>query len=115
MPNNWQFRTEIKDSKIHGHGRFAMEDIPKGTTVVTLEGPALLKEQAPKKMRVSDTHNMDCEDSYVNHNEDANLTLVDTKITITVEKTFVSTKPIKKGAEITMNYEEFARGQKFLF
>jgi len=27
----------------------------------------------------------------------------------------MSTKKIKKGAELTMNYEEFARGQKFLF
>ena len=66
-------------------------------------------------MPVSDTHNMNCEDTFVNHNEDANLTLVDTKITITVEKTFVATKKIKKGSELTMNYEEFARGKKFLF
>jgi len=115
MPNNWQFKTEIKDSEIHGHGRFAMEDIPKGKTVVTLEGPALPKEQAPRKMPVSDTHNMNCEDTFVNHDKDANLTLVDTKITITVEKTFVSTKKIKKGSELTMNYEEFAKGKKFLF
>ena len=115
MPNQWLFKTEIKDSGIHGHGRFAMEDIPKGKTVVTLEGPALPKEQAPRKMPVNDTHNMNCEDTYINHSEDANLKLIGTKVTITVEKTFVSTKKIKKGVELTMNYEEFARGQKFLF
>ena len=115
MPNQWQFKTEIKDSKIHGLGRFAMENISAGKPVLTLKGEIVPKEKAPRKFPVSDTHNMVCEDTYVNHSEDPNLELVRTKTTITVEKTFIAKKSIKDGEELTMNYKEFAGDRKFLF
>ena len=115
MPNQWQFKTEIKDSKIHGLGRFAMENISAGKPVLTLKGEIVPKEKAPRKFPVNDTHNMVCEDTYVNHSEDPNLELVGTKTTITVEKTFIAKKTIKDGEELTMDYKEFAGDRKFLF
>ncbi len=73
MPNQWLFKTEVKESTIHGQGRFALEDIPIGRSVLTLDGAIVPKEQAPKKFPVSLTHNMDCEDTYINHSDDSNL------------------------------------------
>ena len=58
---------------------------------------------------------MNCEDTYINHSEDPNLTLVEEKTTIVVEKVFVSKKKIKDGEELTMDYREFAGDRKFLF
>ena len=49
MPNQWQFKTEIKDSTIHGLGRFTMESIPEGKTVLTLAGDIVPKKEAPKE------------------------------------------------------------------
>ena len=115
MPNQWQFKTEIKDSKIHGLCRFAMDNISAGKPVLTLKGEIVPKEKAPRKFPVSDTHNMVCEDTYVNHSEDPNLELIITKTTITVEKTFIAKKSIKDGEDLTMNYKEFAGDRKFLF
>ena len=115
MPNQWQFKTEIKDSTIHGLGRFTMESIPKGKAVITLAGDIVPKEEAPKKFPVNDTHNMKCDDTWVNHSEDPNLTLVKTTTTITIEKTFIAKKKITKGTELTMDYKEFAKDRKFLF
>lgn len=115
MPNQWQFNTEVKTSSIHGHGRFSMEDISVGKRVLTLKGDVVPKEEAPRKFPVSNTHNMVCEDTYVNHSENPNLTLVEEKTTIIVEKTFIAKKQIKKGDELTMNYKEFAGDRKFLF
>ena len=115
MPNQWQFNTEVKTSSILGHGRFSMEDISVGKRVLTLKGDVVPKEEAPRKFPVSNTHNMVCEDTYVNHSENPNLTLVEEKTTIIVEKTFIAKKQIKKGEELTMNYKEFAGDRKFLF
>ena len=115
MPNQWQFNTEVKTSSIHGHGRFSMEDISVGKRVLTLKGDVVPKEEAPRKFPVSDTHNMVCEDTYVNHSEDPNLELVGTKTTVTIEKTFIAKKSIKDGEELTMDYKEFAGERKFLF
>ena len=58
---------------------------------------------------------MNCADTYLNHSEDPNLTLVEEKTTIIVEKVFVSKKKIKDGEELTMDYREFAGDRKFLF
>ena len=33
MPNQWLFKTEVKQSTIHGQGRFALEDIAIGKNV----------------------------------------------------------------------------------
>ena len=115
MPNEWQYKTEIKTSTIHGHGRYAMENISAGERVVVLSGPVVPKEEAPKKFPISDTHNMNCEDTYINHSEDPNLTLVEEKTTIVVEKVFVSKKKIKDGEQLTMDYRKFAGDRKFLF
>ena len=115
MPNKWQFKTEIKTSSIHGHGRFTMEDISAGKRVLILKGNIVSKEEAPRKFPINDTHNLDCDDTYVNHSEDPNLILVKTTTTIIVERTFIAKKSIKKGTELTMNYKEFAGDRKFLF
>jgi len=58
---------------------------------------------------------MNCEDTYINHSDDPNLTLVDEKTTIIIEKVFVAKKKIKDGEELTMDYREFAGDRKFLF
>lgn len=108
MPNQWLFKTEVKESTIHGQGRFALEDIPIGRQVVELRGSIVPKEQAPGKFPVSLTHNMNCDDSYVNHNEDSNLAYIG-------GTSFVSCKNIKKGDELTMDYSQFAGDRKFLF
>tara|TARA_B100000965_G_C19584912_1_gene755269 strand:+ start:347 stop:673 length:327 start_codon:yes stop_codon:yes gene_type:complete len=108
MPNQWLFKTEVKESTIHGQGRFALEDIPIGRNVLTLDGAIVPKEQAPKKFPVSLTHNMDCEDTYINHSDDSNLAYLG-------GTSFVSCKNIKAGDELTMDYREFAGDRKFLF
>ena len=67
MPNQWMFKTEIKESQIHGQGRFALENIPIGRRVVELKGSIVPKEEAPGKFPVSLKKNMNFDDSYVNH------------------------------------------------
>ena len=108
MPNHWLFKTEVKESNIHGQGRFALENIPIGRQVVELKGSIVPKEQAPQKFPVSLTHNMDCEDTFINHSEDSNLAYLG-------GTSFVSCKNIKKGEELTMDYSQFAGDRKFLF
>ena len=108
MPNQWLFKTEVKESTIHGQGRFALEDIPIGRNVLTLDGAIVPKEQAPGKFPVSLTHNMNCEDTYINHSKDSNLAYLG-------GTSFVSCKNIKAGDELTMDYSEFAGDRKFLF
>jgi SET domain-containing protein len=108
MPNQWLFKTEVKESTIHGQGRFALEDISIGKNVLTLDGAIVPKEQAPKKFPISLTHNMNCEDTSINHSEDPNLAYLG-------GTSFVSAKNIKIGEELTMDYREFAGDRKFLF
>ena len=108
MPNQWLFKTEVKESNIHGKGRFALENISIGKNVLILDGTIVPKEQAPKKFPVSLTHNMDCEDTFINHSEDSNLAYLG-------GTSFVSCKNIKKGEELTMDYSQFAGDRKFLF
>lgn len=108
MPNHWLFKTEVKESNIHGQGRFALESISVGQQVVELKGSIVPKEQAPGKFPVSLTHNMNCDDSYVNHSKDPNLAYIG-------GTSFISAKKIKVGDELTMDYEQFAGDRKFLF
>ena len=108
MPNQWLFKTEVKESTIHGQGRFALENISIGKNVLILDGAIVPKEQAPKKFPVSLTHNMDCEDTFINHSEDSNLAYLG-------GTSFISCKNIKKGEELTMDYSQFAGDRKFLF
>jgi len=108
MPNQWLFKTEVKESSIHGKGRFALESIPIGRKVVELTGSIVPKEQAPGKFPVSLTHNMNCEDTYINHSNDSNLSYIG-------GTSFISCKNIKTGDELTMDYREFAGDRKFLF
>ena len=108
MPNQWLFKTEVKQSTIHGQGRFALEDIAIGKNVLKLDGAIVPKEEAPGKFPVSATHNMNCDDSYVNHSTDANLAYIG-------GTSFISAKNIKAGDELTMDYSLFAGDRKFLF
>ena len=44
MPNQWLFKTEVKQSTIHGQGRFALEDIAIGKNVLKLDGAIVPNE-----------------------------------------------------------------------
>ena len=108
MPNEWLFKTEVKKSNIHGQGRFTLENISIGKTVLKLNGAIVPKEEAPGKFPVSLTHNMNCEDSFVNHSTKPNLAYLG-------GTTFIACENIQTGDELTMDYGQFAGDRKFLF
>ena len=87
---------------------FSNSDIAIGKNVLKLDGAIVPKEEAPGKFPVSATHNMNCDDSYVNHSTDANLAYIG-------GTSFISAKNIKAGDELTMDYSQFAGDRKFLF
>ena len=93
----------IKNSKLHGLGLFAIENIKKDT------------ELGISHFYCEETIQRTPLGGFYNHSENPNLILVEEKTTIIVEKTFIAKKKIKKGDELTMNYKEFAGDRKFLF
>ena len=105
--NIWRIKTVIKESTIHGKGRFTLEDCPEGSLVLVINGPIKNKEEAPKKFPITEELNMDCEDTYVNHSARNNLD-------IKGQILFVANRKIKAGEELTMDYSQFASG-KYLF
>ena len=76
--------TEIKESTIHGLGRFAVENISKGSVVLYIEGTLSNKGNEHK--------------SYINHSTNGNLTYVDGN--------FIAKENIFAGDELTWDYTE---------
>ena len=76
--------TEIKESTIHGLGRFAVENISKGNVVLYIAGPLSNKGNEHK--------------SYINHSTNGNLTYVDGY--------FIAKENIAAGDELMWDYSE---------
>ncbi|MCF7910170.1 SET domain-containing protein-lysine N-methyltransferase [Candidatus Pacearchaeota archaeon] len=116
---------EVKISKIHGKGLFAIKDIPKDTEIIQYGGEKISKKEAEK--RIYKKYNEAEKDSskgenyifdlnkksdidgdfewniakFINHSCNTNTDLID----IDGEIWFVATREIKKGEEITTNYQ----------
>jgi len=113
-------KTEIKISDIHGLGLFANEDIKKEDVVIekTTEGLdiSLTEEEFAKlkkseqdyikhygfKFKLTRTYYLTFDNTrFINHSNDGNITLNKKNITV------VAKRDIKRGEEITQNYNEF--------
>jgi SET domain-containing protein len=105
--NIWRIDTEILPSKIHGQGRFTMQTVLKGDLVLIINGEIKPRDKAPRKFPITEELNMDCDDTFVNHSKQNNLDL-DGQIF------FIANRDIAAGEELTMDYEQFAKGQ-YLF
>ena len=114
----FHIKTTIKNSPLHGIGLFADENIFKGQKIYT-ENPNLdifLSNEEfsklPENEKTTIQHygyfdiqknkwHLNFDDMrFCNHSKDGNITLID-KIVI------IAKKDIKKGEELTQNYEEF--------
>lgn len=103
--NYWNFSTEIKNSKIHGQGRFTLVDIPTDEVVLIVMGS--IKPCLPNnnKLIIKGTKFvLDCDQTYVNHSKDANLYL-DGQIV------FRSKRNIVAGEELTIDYYTLINGK----
>ena len=80
----WYFKTNIRKSSIHGHGRFTEEFIRKGELIVNIYGNINKNEN----------------NSYVNHSKDNN-------IDWNGYNGWISNRDIQLGEEITMNYRQW--------
>ena len=104
---------ELKDSKIHGKGLFAIDHIKSGEKIVDFEGELITCEEAMKKpeadsiflLNVDDEWDLDCsvkynEGKFINHSccPNAELHTGDKKAW------FIAVKDIKPGDEITFDY-----------
>lgn len=104
---------EVKESKIHNKGVFAKEDIPKGTKIIEYKGEKITKEEAEKRMYENEyimefdneyDIDGDIEENdakYVNHSCDPNCECK----TKGGKVWFISLRDIKKGEEITFDYD----------
>lgn len=80
----WFFEVTIQDSPIHGKGRFALEDISEGDTVLCIHGNIYKNEN----------------NSYVNHSKTNNLDWDG-------YKGWKANRTILTGEELTMNYNQW--------
>ena len=107
--------TELKQSKVHGIGRFATEDIPKGTVVWELDEPydlVITTEeyyQLPKNLRryfafytyeEEEGKLVFCSDNakYINHSKKPNV--------IDYQRHSVAARDIKRGEELVCDYDK---------
>jgi hypothetical protein len=84
----WYFETSVRDSMIHGKGRFANTIIPKGQLVVNIYGNIYKNEN----------------NSYVNHSLANN-------IDWDGNNGWIANKDIEIDEEITMNYSQWIKQQ----
>ena len=117
---------EIKGSGIHRHGAFARKDIPKGTRIIEYKGEKISAEEGERRHeKGTENHLKDPENNagtyifvldedvyldgdieendakYINHSCEPNC-----EIDITDSRIWIrSSRDIKKGEEITYNYE----------
>lgn len=87
---DWRFGTIVSDSRIHGKGRFAAEDIPKSATVLVIDGDIYRNGNG----------------SFINHSKDNNLDYIG-------DNTWVSNRPISTGEELTMDYHQWIKELPF--
>lgn len=78
------FRTEVKNSNIHGRGRFAIEPIEPGNLVLHIDGNIYKNEN----------------NSYVNHSRNNNLDWDG-------NKGWIANRFICTGEELTMDYSQW--------
>jgi uncharacterized protein len=113
----FHFKVKILPSNLHGLGLFADEDIPKGKIVYTINPELDLILSNDKYSRLSDDEkytirnygyynqkkeqwHLSFDDiRFCNHSPNGNITRK--------ERNLISKRNIKKGEEITQNYEEF--------
>lgn len=97
--NRWNVLSEVRPSPIHGVGRFASTNIKGGDVVLIVMGNIMPNGPGNDKMPIKGTgFVIDCEQTYVNHNGDANLYL-DGQIV------FRAKRDIAAGEELTIDYK----------
>lgn len=90
----------ILKTGIHGLGIFTTEDVKKGSPLFTLKGE-ILNHPTRTSVQIGEKQHIENEIAgFINHSCTPN-TMVDRKI-----KAFVSLSDIKKGDEITFNYNK---------
>jgi SET domain-containing protein len=115
-------KTRIGQSRIHGLGLFAAQDIPKGTPVwkmvpwfdLVLSPDQIAKLSDPAKEQFIHCGHLDmftgtyvlCADEarYLNHSDDPNIRCNDGS---TEEDQDIAVRDIQEGEEITINYKEY--------
>ncbi len=94
---------KVKNSKIHGKGLFAAQDIKKGTVLGDLTGRKTTRNSM-YTLWLDDTQGfrVQCDFKYINHSSKPNVAYYD-------DLTVVALKAIKAGDELLHDYgEEFA-------
>jgi len=86
--NKWYYKTEIKESSIHGNGQFALEAIEQGHMVLHIEGNIYKNEN----------------NSFVNHSTDNNLDWDG-------NSGWIANRFISVGEELTMNYTQWIKSK----
>ena len=96
IDNYWLVDTEVKNSDIHGYGRFAAVYITQGTKVCVLNGKIIPKDG--KHMPIVGTHLcVQCPQTFINHSTTSNLEL-------SGQLMFIASCNIEPGTELTLNY-----------
>lgn len=94
--NIWLAATEVRDSPIHGKGRFASIDIKTGQPIVILIGDIVPK--TGHHIPIRDTaYCIACPQTYINHSDDCNMEQ-DGQIL------FRAARDIAAGEELTLDY-----------
>jgi SET domain-containing protein len=95
----FQKLTYVANSLIHGKGLFAQADMPKGAVIGTLEGQPC-QQDGSHVLWLSETEGFEvsCHLKYINHSTKANACYYD-------DLTVVALRDIRRGEEITHNYE----------
>lgn len=94
--NIWLVPTIVKESKVHGLGRFAQAKIAKGTPVLILQGEVVLKTGVHIPI-IGTEYCIECPQTYVNHSPDPNLVR-------SGQILFLADKDIKPGDELLLDY-----------
>lgn len=95
-------KIKVKNSKIHGKGLFAAEDIKKGTIMGDLTGRKTTQDSMYTLwLDEEQGFRVQCDFKYINHSRKPNVAYYD-------DCTVVALKAIKKGDELLHDYgEEF--------
>ena len=124
QPQHCSFRVEVRPSKIHRWGVFALEDIPRGRKVMEYTGELVSRKEGKRRAESNEIHCLFTLDSYwyvdgavggsgaefVNHCCDPNLISRIVKRHIL----YFAEKDIKRGEELTLDYR-FGKHQEQVF
>lgn len=94
--NIWLAATEVRDSPIHGKGRFASMDIKTGQPIVILIGEIVPKTGLHIPIRDT-AYCIVCPQTYINHSDNCNMEQ-DGQIL------FRAARDIAAGEELTLDY-----------